>query len=379
MVTTEGRRAGAAANFLVAVGRWGVVLLAGCLIGAALWRLPEWQASRSHAIQSPVQALLIENALRQTWGLLVGAGLLLVILALVWRQIAASQLTVAATQKLIQAVHDGQCTERFNRAVEQLASDRLEVRIGAIYAMERIARESETDHWPIVEVLCAYVRERAAWHDDRERAAHPATDIQAVLTVLGRRVRAHEREGQHLDLRRTDLRGADLSDVHLEGAHLIEAHLEDAGMQGARLDRADLREAHLSGADLVEANLRKADLREAHLESAYLVEAHLEGADLGGAHLEGAYLGGAFLEGADLGGVHLDGAYIYKAHLNGASLQGARVLTAIGMNREERQAINRTVEDDPPPRRTRRRGRTRDAASAPAADTDELPPRRERA
>jgi uncharacterized protein YjbI with pentapeptide repeats len=376
MASMEGRRAGAQGSALAAAGRLAVVLLAGCLTAAVLWKLPEWQVSRSHAVQSPLQALLIENALRQTWGLLAGAGLLVVILALVWRQIAASRQTVAATQRLIQAVHDGQCTERFSRAVEQLASERLEVRVGAVYAMERIARESETDHWPVIEVLCAYVRERAAWRDGRERSTHPATDVQAVLTVLGRRVRSHGREGQRLDLRRTDLRGADLSDAHLEGAHLVETHLEHAGMQGAHLERADLREAALTGADLVEANLRKADLREAHLESAYLVEAHLEGADLGGAHLEGAYLGGAFLEGADLGGAHLDGAYIYKAHLNGASLQGARILTAIGMNREQRQAIDHAVEDDPPARRTRRHGRS---PGAEGDDTDDLLPRRERA
>src|SRR3982751_6161439 len=34
----------------------------------------------------------------------------------------------------------------------------LEVRLGAIYALERIPRDSERDHWPIMEVLCAYVR-----------------------------------------------------------------------------------------------------------------------------------------------------------------------------------------------------------------------------
>jgi len=32
------------------------------------------------------------------------------------------------------------------------------VRLGGIYALERIANESEQDHWPIMEVLCTYVR-----------------------------------------------------------------------------------------------------------------------------------------------------------------------------------------------------------------------------
>ena len=34
----------------------------------------------------------------------------------------------------------------------------LEVRLGAIYALERIAQDSLRDHIPVVEILCTYVR-----------------------------------------------------------------------------------------------------------------------------------------------------------------------------------------------------------------------------
>jgi hypothetical protein len=37
----------------------------------------------------------------------------------------------------------------------------LEVRLGGIYALERIARDSPTDHWTIIEVLSTYVRENS--------------------------------------------------------------------------------------------------------------------------------------------------------------------------------------------------------------------------
>ena len=36
----------------------------------------------------------------------------------------------------------GQVTDRFTKAIEQLGSDKLDVRIGGIYALERIARDS---------------------------------------------------------------------------------------------------------------------------------------------------------------------------------------------------------------------------------------------
>jgi hypothetical protein len=57
---------------------------------------------------------------------------------------------------------EGQITERYTRAVEQLANDdKLDVRIGGIYALERIARDSATHYEPVVEVLTAFLREQA--------------------------------------------------------------------------------------------------------------------------------------------------------------------------------------------------------------------------
>src|SRR5271155_3969802 len=51
-------------------------------------------------------------------------------------------------------------TESFSKAIEQLASDKLEVRLGGIYALERISKESAEDYWTVMENLTAFVRER---------------------------------------------------------------------------------------------------------------------------------------------------------------------------------------------------------------------------
>jgi hypothetical protein len=49
----------------------------------------------------------------------------------------------------------GQLTERFSKAIEQLGSDSLAVRLGGIYALEQIAFDSAELHWSIMEVLTA--------------------------------------------------------------------------------------------------------------------------------------------------------------------------------------------------------------------------------
>ncbi|MGH3218423.1 MAG: hypothetical protein ACRDPY_06785 [Streptosporangiaceae bacterium] len=39
-------------------------------------------------------------------------------------------------------------TDRYTKAIEQLGHDKLDVRIGGIYALERIARDSAKGHPP---------------------------------------------------------------------------------------------------------------------------------------------------------------------------------------------------------------------------------------
>jgi hypothetical protein len=259
--------------------------------------------------------------------------------------------------------------ESFAKAVEQLGSDKLEVRVGAIFALERLSKESSDDYWTIMEVLTAFVRDRLKytaivarlsersyflwlqagcpegrseefWLDAvrLEGAAEPPTDVAAIFTVIRRR--SHEnRQGElgrdwRFDLNGTYLRNADLWGMHLEGSYLFGAHLEGAYLYGAYLENANLGGVHLEGADLVQArlegaylfgaHLERANLREARLETAYLVGASLDGANLGGAHLEGANLRGVHLEGADLNEAHLDGTLLGGAHLGRADLRFAR-------------------------------------------------------
>ena len=280
----------------------------------------------------------------------------------------------------------------FTKAIEQLGEkDHLMIRLGGIYALERIARDSDKDHWPIMEVLTAYVRDTApwipkeaqplpegqalvlqsprmhtpAWSTVEGPALRPTpTDIQAILTVIGRRTRSPNREGEYrLDLHNTDLRSADLlaahlerADLfaaHLEGADLFRAHLEGTDLSRAHLERANLIAAHLEGAFLIAAHLERANLRAAHLEGAFLIAAHLERANLRAAHLEGAFLREAHLEGQNLREAHLEGADLIAAHLEGANLctahlEGANLTVAqlITVRTLQGASLDRNLEEE---------------------------------
>jgi hypothetical protein len=266
-----------------------VVVVAGAI--SALYYVPMMQVP----ICSPGQDGLppkicfdIENEARQTLAYILGGILAIIGIYMAHRRIRALERQVQLGQEQLQVAEEGQITERFTRAIEQLGSDKMEIRLGGIYALERIANDSDKDYWPIIETLTAYVREIAPWREPLPDSPvpkdkiKPTTDIQAILTVLSRRkYRSGQKEEKgRLDLRNTDLRRADLGEARLDRANLRAAHLERAYLKAAHLERARLGQAHLE----------RADLRKARLEGAFIGAAHLKGADLREANLEGADL-----------------------------------------------------------------------------------------
>jgi pentapeptide repeat protein len=201
-----------------------------------LWLLPKEQIASLSNVKNidPKELFKAENDARTTLAQMIGGFAVLIGLYFAWKNITSAQ--------------EGQITERFTKAIDQLGAIhedgklKLEVRLGGIYALERIARDSEKDHWPIMEILTAYVREHAVRVQDENPDVKPLTkDIQAILTVVGRRARTYGNgEDQALDLRNAFLKGANLSGAHLEEAKLSGAHLEEAKLSGAHLEGAYL-------------------------------------------------------------------------------------------------------------------------------------------
>jgi Pentapeptide repeats (8 copies) len=199
---------------------------------------------------------------------------------------------------------EGQVTDRYTKAIEQLGSDKLDVRLGGIYALERIARDSARDHPTVLEVLTAFIREHSRdpnagrhWHrladrtggprsrlyswlvpEDRGRERSIRPDVQAAITVIGQR-----------DAKR-DIRLINLSRANLTGANLYRANLGGANLTGANLRGAFIASADLHGADLAAADLRDADLMFTDFTGASLVAADLRRADIQDANFSGANL-----------------------------------------------------------------------------------------
>ena len=125
-------------------------------------------------------AYLIQiSELIRNYGLVVAAGLGLVLAW--WRSRASNRQAIAALRQAEVAQRD-HVVEMFNRAVDQLGSEKLEVRLGAIYTLKRISRDPQYADYKILilETLTAYVRERT--RDDT--SAEPPVDVREIMNLL---------------------------------------------------------------------------------------------------------------------------------------------------------------------------------------------------
>jgi hypothetical protein len=151
-----------------------------------------------------------------------------------------------------QVSQEGQITDRFNKAMENLGKEDTQFvtsRIGSVHALERIAKDSAYDHWTVMEVLTGWIRQRYTWVGQAHHEVDlPPVDIQAALTALGRREYRRERTDQHLDLHQTDLRGFNLIHAKMQRANFSGAHLEFANLESADLSSANLKGTKLNNA-----------------------------------------------------------------------------------------------------------------------------------
>jgi uncharacterized protein YjbI with pentapeptide repeats len=315
----------------------------------AWWRLPKRQVdSLRLQIRDPKARADVEDNFRKTVGQVLGGAAVLIGAGLAYLQF--SQQQQASQQQFSQqqqASRDLLISNQVAKGFEQLGSDKVVVRLGGIYALEGVMNTSEQYYRPVLEALSAFVRDGTG--TEKGNGA-PATEIQAALTVIGRRkaIATGTPDLAHANIPKADLSGADLSSTNLSGSNLSGADLTVAILNSANLTDADLSstfQIHITSrigysrasrggraANLTNATLLNADLRGAHLNGVNLRAAFLIGADLTGADLTGANLNGAHLNDADLTGANLNGADLNGADLIGATVSQTQLDKACGTN-----------------------------------------------
>ncbi|MFI6485704.1 pentapeptide repeat-containing protein, partial [Nonomuraea sp. NPDC050663] len=161
-------------------------------------------------------------------------------------------------------------TDLYTKAVEQLGHSAAAVRLGGLYALERVAQDNPAHRQTIVNVICAYLRMdydspvQAADDAGTTAAINPAdrAELHVRLTaqsILADHLRAKRTSGspalpdrtdRYWEGMRIDLSGATLVDLDLSYCHIAEARFSGATFVGpASFSRATFDgSANFSGA-----------------------------------------------------------------------------------------------------------------------------------
>jgi hypothetical protein len=278
---------------------------------------------------------------------------------------------------------EGHLTDRISAAVEQLGAEKIvkkddkettvpniEVRIGGILSLERIAQDSTAydkarDHVRVMEILCAYIRHNAPASEAKkspvffgEETSHsdalekktdnfaaafefgrtisgPRADIQMALRVIGRRSPRQRRieletayygpEGYKLDLSHASLQKADLEGYIFDRASFYKSHLECAYLNRASLKGANLVLGQFFGAaansvDFSGAKMDKCDLSCALLDRSTFVDCDFSHTDFIGSQLIGAKL--EFKAQKKPNTIEVNRAFIVNCRLKDALISG---------------------------------------------------------
>jgi len=306
--------------------RYMISVIVGIIIGMVIL-FPKWQVklaknklrsfsgdlSASEKLMLEKDLLNLENTYRLTISQIIGGAV--VVLSLYF-----SLENLNNSQKSLELSQQGQLTDRFTKAVNQLGDKNTDINMGGIFALQRIANESEKDHWPIMEILTAYVRrtmnknlqylptDGQVNYQDGLKYYKPRSDIQAVMTVLSKRnhvIENRQNEVIHLDV--SFLQGIVLDDAQLEHASFMSADLAGSLFRNTDLDSAHFNWANLQFVNFENSSMRGINLQGADASYSNLNNAHLENADLTDTDLRKARFQKFFVNGAKFSRTNLAG------------------------------------------------------------------------
>jgi hypothetical protein len=211
------------------------------------WWMPKWQM-RSITAADPKARADIEDNFRKTIGQLVVGAMVLVGAG------AGAVIAYLQLSRQQQAAHELLISNQVARGFEQLGNEKSVVmRLGGIYALEGVMNTSEQYHQPVLEALSAFVRDSTTTDTGD---GPPATDIQAILTVIGRRKPVFSAEIIRTTPFRTTASGTAagrapgpyLDFVHIPKANLVLATLNEGrrfGMNVSPYTRISLNDNRL--------------------------------------------------------------------------------------------------------------------------------------
>jgi hypothetical protein len=282
------------------------------------------------------ERLKLEDDTRKTLAQIMGGAIILLGLVVTYN-------TYNLNIKKQDLDREGQMTDRFAKAITHLGDATLSIRLGGMYELERVAKDSKKDQESVIVILASYVREKspvirndqpikseAITAENNERKTLPI-DIQAALTIIGRRTVTNDQLPFEIDLSNCYLAGANLSDLDFQSTNFSGSDLSGVNFRGTNFgwrgktqppdaDAFNYPKTRFINSDLSGANFGFANLFIADFSGANLTGADLEASNLAMTRFHNTNLSKAKLPNSQDSEVQIDGIWRHK-HSSGITLE----------------------------------------------------------
>lgn len=222
-------------------------------------------------------------------------------------------------------------SERFYQSVNQLDSESLSVRIGAIYSLERISEESKRDFDIVIKLLSSRLKEIQHKYKNQVSAQSSSSEnkqnLLLELMTIFRVIEARKRHisNEKIDRRNMNFQNDIFKNCQFDLLNLTGSDFNNCNLLKSNFSNSNLTDANFTDANLEGVNFSKANLRGAKFNNAVLVKAIFDSAILHGADLSNANLSDANLKKAEL----------YNAKLTNADLAGTDFAGTEGLTDEQ--------------------------------------------
>ena len=288
----------------------------------------------------------------------------LVVAAVIAMRLAMWRSRVAERQA--GTAQSGLLNERYQKGAEMLGSEILSVRLGGIYALQRLAEDHpEEYHVQIMRLFCAFTRhptqdnsvvlspayfEATRIHEDWQ--FNLRLDVQAIMEAIAKRrasTIAHEKTDRFI----TDFRSADLRQLLLEDMHLSDLYIIDADLSGASFSLCEIYDVEFSGANLSPARFAGAHIENVNWEGCSMIGVSFNDASCGpSVGLIYNDLTSASFVNANLTGVRFCESDLSEAKFFGANLSNTRFSRngmLVARNLTQAQLDQAVADPDNPP------------------------------
>ena len=214
--------------------------------------------------------------------------------------------------------------ERFNNAITLIGSDNAATRLGAIYALDHIAKDTYNKEKSytktIFQILCSYIRETT--NNDEYKIKFkdkPSVEIQTIIDLL---FKSHLNNFNgyielQADLSYSYLCGADFNKAHCKGANFSFSHCEGSFFESANCEGSFFLNTHCEGANFCRSHCEGADFSYSHCAGATFFHVCFKDANFVCADCSGTSFGDADCAGVNFLNTNCAGAnFIITKNLN---------------------------------------------------------------